>query len=506
MFPETSSPGQHAPVRRAHSTATLLLLSFAVLWCAYWFLRARGYWEDDAWIHLEFARSLAAGRGFSFNGLVVGGDTAPLWVMLLAAAHTVVPEWLEAGKLLAVLGAIFGLTGIYAFARHVAREMLGADKADAFAAAIVLLTAANPYTCFWIFSGMEPIAAAGLACWITLAATHERPNTAVFLAGCALTGLAPLLRPEMLLLAPLLIVPFLRLARRIGASAEIQTAGLLLLAAPLACWSLYSLHAFGHLLPSTFAAKRAAAGESVWLRLVKVYALGLPLLLALPGMLRRVHHRQLPAAATIFLVWTGLTLGFYIVNHTYVQTRYLLLTAPGLMSILLAVLFATWPRTARGIYVFSLGWSALLSLAIVRPLLRNKEANCRNYAQMALFIREQVPTQSPVAVYAIGEIAFLSEHPLVDIGGITRPGALAYLDAGPDAQLQWAKTEGAQYQISGSKMPPETGAEEVYSVAVPFIGWTLDPASYRSSDTLRLWKLAPSTVQSASDSLPLGPD
>ena len=28
---------------------------------------SRGYWEDDAWIHLEFARSVSQGRGFAFN-------------------------------------------------------------------------------------------------------------------------------------------------------------------------------------------------------------------------------------------------------------------------------------------------------------------------------------------------------------------------------------------------------------------------------------------------------
>jgi len=41
----------------------LVLLTLVVLWCVYWFLQALHYWEDDAWIHLEFARSVAQGKG-----------------------------------------------------------------------------------------------------------------------------------------------------------------------------------------------------------------------------------------------------------------------------------------------------------------------------------------------------------------------------------------------------------------------------------------------------------
>src|SRR6266702_4893621 len=96
------------------SVASAVLLAIAVLWCIYWFVHAWHYWEDDAFIHLEFARSVAAGRGFAFNGRVVAGDTAPLWVLLLAGAHTRIAEWLSAGKVLTGGAAAFGLAGIYA--------------------------------------------------------------------------------------------------------------------------------------------------------------------------------------------------------------------------------------------------------------------------------------------------------------------------------------------------------------------------------------------------------
>ena len=42
---------------------------------------------DDAWIHLVYARSLAALHGFAFNpGQLETGSTSPLWTLLLVPA------------------------------------------------------------------------------------------------------------------------------------------------------------------------------------------------------------------------------------------------------------------------------------------------------------------------------------------------------------------------------------------------------------------------------------
>ena len=83
-----------------------MLLGLSAAWCVLWFLHARGFWEDDSWIHLEFARSLARGQGWSFNGHVVYGDTSPLWVGLLDLFHVALPDWMVAGKTLTVVSAV----------------------------------------------------------------------------------------------------------------------------------------------------------------------------------------------------------------------------------------------------------------------------------------------------------------------------------------------------------------------------------------------------------------
>jgi hypothetical protein len=499
------------------NVAKNLLLTLATLWCIYWFVHAWHYWEDDAYIHLEFARSLAAGQGFAFNGHVVAGDTAPFWVFLLAGMHALIPNWLVGGKVLTVLGATFGLTGIYAFARRLASSWPDFPNAVIFPAAIVLLIVVNPYSCYWLFSGMEPIAAAGLACFTVLAATCEVPTTSTFLTGCILAGIAPLVRPEMIFLSALVALPLVGQFRRLSKPSAVKfVAGLILIAGPLTLWSIYSLHAFGHILPNTNAAKRANPEDSVVRHLLSIYSLGLPLIVGgvaggikyvvsrpsaalhslrnavasafAPPTAERQPSRSLPLAGWIFVLWPAITWAFYVANHTYVQTRYILITAPGLTIVILAVVFAESFRVGRFIYIIALLAAAVVSLAIVRPFLFNKGINCDRTTDMALFIRSQLPHDAPVAMYSIGQIAFVSQHPIIDTGGITRPDALLYLTASPVSQAHWAQSQGAQYYIG---VQPYPDAVAVFSTNLKFIGWTLKASRYNEAYPVTLWKLPP---------------
>ncbi len=520
-MPTQDNPLDPAPRVRI---AIALLLTLSTLWCIYWFVHSWHYWEDDAFIHLEFARSLAAGRGFAFNGNVVAGDTAPLWVLLLVAMHGLVPDWLVAGKVLTAFGAAFGLAGTYAFARRLADAMISSRAAATVVpSALLLLVVVNPYFCYWAFSGMEPIAVVGVAFFAVLAATRERPTTTSLLAACLLAGIGPLLRPEMFFLAVLLLLPLLgqwrRLPGRPTSPARLAAfvVALFLLVAPLAAWSVYSLHAFGHILPNTNAAKRASPADSVVRHLLSSYAFGFPLILCgllagavflvlRPATIRRSLQeafasafrpsaeavtqpsRRLPLAGWIFLFWPSIATLFYIVNHTYVQTRYILITAPGLILVIMALALAASPRAGRVLFVAALVASLVPSVVMVRPFIRNKAVNCQIAQNVAIFIRDHLPPAAPVADYSIGEMAFVSQHPIVDTGGITRPGAIPYLNAPPEAMLRWARSQGAQYCICNY---PGPGSMLVYSVNQRFIGWSLHPALYNTSTPIELWKLAP---------------
>jgi hypothetical protein len=531
-MPSTDSLLEPEQPRAADGTR-YLLLTISALWCVYWFIHAWHYWEDDAYIHLEFARSVAVGQGFAFNGRIVAGDTAPLWVLLLAAMHSLIANWIVAGKVLTLLGAIFGFAGIYAFARRLATQLLpgGAN----FAAAAVLLIAVNPYTCYWIFSGMEAITAAGLACFAALAATRDRPAATSFLTACLLAGLAPLLRPEMIFLTALLAVPIFGQWRRLRAITSasqfgLLVAGLVLAAAPLALWSLYSFHAFGHVLPNTNAAKRAGPNQSVVTRLISIYSIGFPLIVGgvLAGIaaivfraarvrnsfrtaLAEALHPTPPASAAsplsslplsgwIFICWFAIATVFYIVNHTYVQTRYILVPAPGLIIVILVQCFRFSKLGGRAVYGLALIGAIGVSGIVVHPLIRNKGLNCIASQDLALFIRNQIPPDAPVATYVIGQLAFVSQHAIVDTGGIVQPESIPYLRAHPGETAQWAASVGAQYYTDSRS--PEPGATAVYTGSFPFIGWTFHPSLYSTSEHDSLWKLpvSPTVAQSSTKS------
>src|SRR3989475_12026708 len=92
------STAARSPTRATRSCVTadrrddLLVLLAAALPLAVLLLRERliagsaGFPLDDSWIHLHFARNIAAGAGFAYNpGVPVAGSTAPLWTLLLAA-------------------------------------------------------------------------------------------------------------------------------------------------------------------------------------------------------------------------------------------------------------------------------------------------------------------------------------------------------------------------------------------------------------------------------------
>ena len=483
---------------------TVALLALGAGICAYWFLAARGYWEDDAYIHLEFARSLATGRGFSFNGHLVYGDTSPLWVWLLAAFHVLIPDWIAAGKTLTACAAVFALTGAFVYARSLVRNALTAQAANLFAATMVLVFVTLPYFGYWAFSGMEALGAAGLACW-GAAALATKPITPARLALAALAaGLAPLLRPEMAFFTVLLgLVLLQRWSKMPDRSLSVLAAAVLLACAPGIAWGMYAVRTFGSLLPNTNAAKRAAPGDSVLSRLLHTYAFGFPvvllcLLFILACLLWSVLRRSristplwssLPAGGWLLFVWTAVNCVFYIADHTFVQTRYLFVTAPVLTIAVLALLANRWPKAYRGLLAFALIYGTWISVMATRPLVRNKVRIDVIYAELAAQLRA-LPPDAPVATYSIGEAAFLSEHPLVDIGGITRPGAIPYLwDAGDERRTAWIYTQGAQYEIIDHA--PLPGSTLLWSSEVPLTGWYFHPQMYDQSERIQLWKLPP---------------
>jgi hypothetical protein len=172
-----------------------------------------------------------------------------------------------------------------------------------------------------------------------------------------------------------------------------------------------------------------------------------------------------------------------------VQTRYLFVTAPLLTIALLALFAVRRPAAYRGLLAFALLYGAAISVLATRPLVRNKVRLDAVWVELAAQLHA-LPPDACVATYSIGEIGFLGERPLVDTGGITRPGAVAYLwDANDDRRTAWIYSQGAQYEIIDHQ--PLPGATLLWSRPVPLTGWYFHPEMYGRTETLQLWKLPP---------------
>jgi len=484
------------------------LLSLSLAWVSAWVWFTWPYWEDDAYIHLEYARSLAEGHGFMFNNRLSNGDTSPLWVLWLALPMKLGAHGLWISKLLTLLCCVATLAMLWRFARQLFEDL--ALPSGAHLAWPLGLFASSPYFCYWAFSGMEAVAAAG---WVMLQSSLLMPRRAshrTLLAAAFCLGLGPLLRPELLLMlivgGPFLLWQARSVLREGSSSTRFWTAVAILVAVswPLGVWASYALQAFGHVMPNTNAAKQAPPGTWVSLRLLQVGALGFPGLillgvaLSVPGLrkpvheagsssLRRVWH-GVPCTALPLLAWVLLVGVFYMLNHTHVQTRYVLVLAPGLLALACAMaLPRIRPVVLRSVTAASVALGAGISLLLVVPHMRNKIELIGSTARMAAHIEATLPPGTPVAVYAIGQFGYLlRDHELVDVGGITRPSASRFL-YDEKARVAWARAEGARYFIWGEA--PEPGAVMVQAFDAHNVGWFMNPAAYTQSAPVRLWRL-----------------
>lgn len=488
LFNKELAPSARPWLRSAILVESLALGLLALAWA--WF--SYGYVEDDAFIHLEFARSVASGLGFAFAGTVTNGDTSPLWVLFITLIHACGVEWVASAKLACAAGFALAAAGAWRLASDLPRERSAHDLVPFAAVAVTII---NPYFAHWSFSGMEATAALGLTFWVVWAVFLNALTVRRALFAAILLALGPLLRPELLvfaaLVAPVLLWRFWRAHE--GESPTVRlaiSAGLaILMMLPVVLWCVYALHAFGSVVPNTNLAKRGGAIGAIALRLLPVYLMGFPVtLLLLPfacvfGMARR----QTPGVIWALVLWPTACVAFYLANHTVVQTRYCLLSMPSMSVAVLWLLgrVAT-PRQLAGAAAAMLLASAFVVVAIVIPHVRNKAELREQFSAVSTFIREHVPPREPVAVFAIGQIEFESRHPLVDVGGITQPQVLPYM-SDPAATLRWAKTQGARY-FAGSTAP-EAEAVPVFVLQVPYIGWTLQHALYRSTESYGVYRL-----------------
>ncbi len=474
-----------------------------------WLLDGRlGFPLDDSFIHLQFARSLAAGHGLAYNpGEIVTGSTAPLWTALLALLFPLpgsVVLWIK-------LAGIAAFVALGAATWWLGRELDLPPVLAGLAAALVLCT----YWLAWAaLSGMEvnlftALSLAGMALHVR---ERREPDRAPL--SLAVLGVAILLRPEGMLLLVLAVVDRCLRLRRDGDGLRLERPDLrrLLLGLAAAALAVLPTLAFywahgGSPLPTTFGAK---AGEmrrlapdlqyvylvvgilfrpQPWMTLL-AGAGGLALIARLGG---ERDRGLLP------LLWTAaLPVAYSMLapqgKHLLVGNfgRYYFPLFPPVVLLGCLGLEEVAERLAAGLRVGArrLPVRGLLFALLILPTFATLVGGALFYAgnvanvadgdvRMAAWLERHVPPEAVIAVQDIGAMKFFLPNRVVDLAGIVTPEIQRYIREaitpedrfGQAGMLRFLHDRRPDYLVAFPAWYPavvrDEGWREVYRLHVP---------------------------------------
>jgi arabinofuranosyltransferase len=444
---------------------------------------AQGFPLDDSWIHLQFARNLAAGAGFSYNpGEPVAGSTAPLWTLLLGAGAVVASASLAMAK---VIGVIVTLAAALITRRT---ALTWGTRPDVALVAAIALVWMGPLA-WGALSGMEVSLAALLVAAALLAHARDR-----ILVSAACAALAVLARPEAFLLIPLLVAARPLTLRR----AAVFTAVTVIVVAPAV---LFSLSTAGTPYPATAAAK-VEGGLVGWLGGVREPAA--VTWIARPAAFFKewlvwlaTTHWLLPIALApaLILGWRrgGRTLGLVelaLIAHplgmallapyrgpAFQEGRYSIHLLPlAVLAIAVAVgrpgQTAWWGGRRWVLGLAAAAWLAIAAATLV-PAATRYAWGVQNINAMQVhlgrWVDAQLPKTARIALNDIGAIAFFSRRDVIDLMGLVTPEIIPYRRRGETGVMEYISETCPDYVIIFPAWFPRLSAstetlQPIYSV------------------------------------------
>ncbi len=497
--------------RRSHHWLRLLV-GVLILLAAH--LLLRGYVTDDTYIHLRYAQNLADRQEFAFNpGEDTYGATSPLWIfglvlLLKLGVNGPTATW--------ILGLFSGALTLVLMAGLLRRIPFP----ESWRWWLFLLTAVDAWFLRWTMSGMEtPLATAALLAllWPLVMPTpvndsdeRRRPLWHRYLGWGVAAGLAGLVRPEYLLLAPaavpwLLLFEYRRASLLLGAPGRVRArphgpflaalGGWLVSVGP---WLVYAQVTFGRWTPGTATAKSSAASfapleivgylwrsiEQLGMTQGSLWAFfGALVILVLVERFRQEHdddpeedietvHResdwqfwQAVALVLVAVTWTGLLLGGYAVKKVWTISRYLSPLSPVIL-LMIAVLaywllnFATGfrgrPVMGRWVAVTAcvvcLLSNLLITVVLVRPHAQEFSAGVVEcYLEKGEWIGEHSEPDDVIAALDIGALAYGSDRRVLDLMGLVSPEIMAL---GREVGFQQMVESGAWLRAGDASQPP----------------------------------------------------
>ena len=449
---EATHPKGHAATPQQSSGArnalTVILLLAALAMFAY---HASVYWEwteDDAFISLRYAQNLATGNGLAFNpGERVEGYSNFTWVLLATGAISMGADPLMTVKTCGLISGLACLLLAWALVLRLA------PRAGLLAVLAPWYLAISPVLTHHSIAGLESsffafllIAALYVACGPRSSRLWSRFLLVVLLVLLSMT------RPEGVGLA--LVILFVRgLVMRPGGAPSITSAGPIRALAEafkftrfewivfvlvFGSWFAWRWNYFGLPLPNTFYAKGQGGLHSIIDGTQYVLDFlrdgGGPLFFGVSlsplvlGNMRPATWLALTvlAAYLLFVVIAG---GDWMWNYRFLSHVLPILAAlvsAGAALILARFVERSWQTL--GMYAvlsllllatfIGMGNTELRMARIVLPAVRSHNYLSQNYEEIGLWLKEQTPVDSKVAISDVGAIAYFSERHIIDMFGL----------------------------------------------------------------------------------------
>jgi hypothetical protein len=418
---------------------------------------------DDGWIHLQFARNLAAGEGLSYNpSELVAGSTAPLWTALLSIGFLVGLPALVWAKVLGIGCHLLVVAGTWRLAREIGLQ-------GGLAALTAGLTATTSVLVWSALSGMEIPLFAALSVWGIALHVRERREPARLPLSLAVLALAVSARPEGLLLLALAVVDRMLVVskedgelvvRRLEWRSLLVGLGLAVLA--LVPVLLVYQWIAGSPLPTTFNTKAGYSTPGLpriryLFEVVGIWAAAQPVatLLAPAGLLALVarlggdeDRGLLPASWVVVLplaygVLSGRGRGIF---GNFGRYFYPLLPVVIVLAVLgVAAMLSGLPARLRwhggggaeGNARGGVAWLRSAGLLLLVPGVVALFGGASRYVQnvrdiesgdvrLARWLAARLPPEATLAVDDIGALKFLLPNRVLDLAGIVSPQVHAY--------------------------------------------------------------------------------
>ena len=402
----------------------LLLVGFAAA-----LARVSGFFTDDSYIHLVFARNLDRGEGFSFNaGEPVYGFTSPLWMLLLSVGHALVADWLALSRALGLLFTVLAVLATFRLARAA-----GGTTAAALAAAGSL--ALNAWFLRWSLSGMETSLAAFL---VALGLERVIRGSRAVTGGLLVLALAVLARPETFLVFALAAAWTLTAGSR-GSRAPALW-GVVAGGATLAAWELWVHAGTGSWIPTAYTVKRvhdavtlAGVGREAGYLFAVVGTADALLIVAACAALWRITRRRAAAeratdsgprgALLLLLAWPAVLAAFFLIARVQFISRYWVPATPALCAVAWIGAERAFGHRARvGLGALYFCQQAAVLLFLIGPQIDAFARGLdRGPVEIGRWLRANASPDAVVATPDIGAIGFYAERRILDVGGLVTP-------------------------------------------------------------------------------------